>query len=106
ARPRGLPRDRRDLRGRDHFAFRCSPGSGPERADQAVNHVKRLAVYCGSAAGSRPEFAEATRATAAAMTARGVDLVYGGGRLGLMGLIADTVLAGGGRAYGVIPKAL
>jgi len=71
-----------------------------------VNHVKRLAVYCGSAAGSRPEFAEATRATAAAMTARGVDLVYGGGRLGLMGLIADTVLAGGGRAYGVIPKAL
>jgi uncharacterized protein (TIGR00730 family) len=71
-----------------------------------VNHVKRLAVYCGSAAGSRPEFADATRATAAAMLSRGVDLVYGGGRLGLMGLIADSVLAGGGRVYGVIPKAL
>jgi uncharacterized protein (TIGR00730 family) len=51
-------------------------------------------------------FADATRATAAAMVGRGVDLVYGGGRLGLMGLIADSVLAAGGRVYGVIPKAL
>jgi len=71
-----------------------------------VNHVKRLAVYCGSAPGSRPEFGEATRATAAAMIRRGVDLVYGGGRLGLMGLIADSVLEGGGQVFGVIPKAL
>jgi uncharacterized protein (TIGR00730 family) len=71
-----------------------------------VKNVKRLAVYCGSAAGSQPVFAEATRATAAAMVARGVDLVYGGGRLGLMGLVADSVLAAGGRAYGVIPTAL
>jgi hypothetical protein len=71
-----------------------------------VNHVKRLAVYCGSAPGSRPEFADATRATAAAMLKNGVDLVYGGGRLGLMGLIADSILAGGGRVFGVIPKAL
>ena len=71
-----------------------------------MNHVKRLAVYCGSASGSTPLFAEATKAMAQAMTARGVDLVYGGGRLGLMGLIADSVLAGDGRVYGVIPKAL
>ena len=71
-----------------------------------MNHVKRLAVYCGSAAGSRIEFADAARATAAAMTARDVDLVYGGGRLGLMGLIADSVLARGGQVYGVITKAL
>ena len=71
-----------------------------------MNHVKRLAVYCGSAPGSRPEFADATRATAAAMLKNGVDLVYGGGRLGLMGLIADSILAGGGRVFGVIPKAL
>ena len=71
-----------------------------------MKHIKRLAVYCGSAAGSQPVFADATRATAAAMLSRGVDLVYGGGRLGLMGLIADSVLAGGGRVYGVIPKAL
>jgi uncharacterized protein (TIGR00730 family) len=71
-----------------------------------VNHVKALAVYCGSAAGARPIFGEATRATATAMVSSGVDLVYGGGRLGLMGLIADEVLAGGGRVYGVIPRAL
>jgi uncharacterized protein (TIGR00730 family) len=71
-----------------------------------VNHVKRLAVYCGSAVGSRPEFAQATRATAEAMLSKGVDLVYGGGRLGLMGVVADSVLAGGGRVYGVIPDAL
>jgi uncharacterized protein (TIGR00730 family) len=71
-----------------------------------VKHVQTLAVYCGSAAGSRPEFAEAARATAAAMVSAGVDLVYGGGKLGLMGVIADTVLAAGGRVYGVIPHAL
>jgi hypothetical protein len=71
-----------------------------------VNHVRRLAIYCGSAPGSSPAFAEATRATAAAMVGRGVDLVYGGGRLGLMGLIADNVLEGGGKVYGVIPRAL
>jgi len=51
-------------------------------------------------------FADATRATAAAMVGRGVDLVYGGGRLGLMGLIADSVLEQGGKVYGVIPTAL
>ena len=71
-----------------------------------MNHVKRLAVYCGSAPGSDELFAQATRATASAMVAGGVDLVYGGGRLGLMGLIADSVLAEGGRVYGVIPAAL
>jgi uncharacterized protein (TIGR00730 family) len=71
-----------------------------------VKTMKRLAVYCGSAAGSQPIFAEATVATAEAMVRRDVDLVYGGGRLGLMGLIADSVLAEGGRVYGVIPEAL
>ena len=71
-----------------------------------MSHIRRLAVYCGSASGSLPVFAEATRATAAAMVERGVDLVYGGGRLGLMGLIADSVLEGRGRVFGVIPTAL
>jgi uncharacterized protein (TIGR00730 family) len=71
-----------------------------------VKNVKRLAVYCGSAPGSRPIFAETTRATAQAMVSRDVDLVYGGGRLGLMGLIADSVLELGGEVYGVIPAAL
>jgi hypothetical protein len=71
-----------------------------------VNAVRRLAVYCGSAPGSSPVFAEAARATAKAMVGQGVELVYGGGRLGLMGLIADSVLDLGGRVYGVIPAAL
>ena len=71
-----------------------------------MNHVKRLAVYCGSAPGSQPVFAAATRATAAAMASRGVELVYGGGKLGLMGLVADSVLEAGGRVYGVIPTVL
>ena len=51
-------------------------------------------------------FADAARATAQAMVSRGVELVYGGGRLGLMGLIADSVLDLGGQVYGVIPAAL
>ena len=71
-----------------------------------MKNVKRLAVYCGSAPGLDPIFAEATRATASAMVERGVDLVYGGGRLGLMGLVADSVLELGGKVYGVIPAAL
>ena len=71
-----------------------------------MNNIRRLAVYCGSASGSTDNFADATRATAKAMTDAGVDLVYGGGRLGLMGLIADSVLANGGQVFGVIPHAL
>ena len=71
-----------------------------------MNHIKRLAVYCGSASGSNGVFADATRATAAARLARGVARVYGGGRLGRRGLRAANILAGGGRVYGVIPKAL
>ena len=68
--------------------------------------IKRLAVYCGSAPGADPRFAEAARALAETMVERGIDLVYGGGRLGLMGIIADTVLDAGGEVYGVIPQAL
>ena len=71
-----------------------------------MKNIQRLAVYCGSAPGRTENFAEATRATAKAMTDHQVDLVYGGGRLGLMGLIADSVLANGGKVYGVIPEAL
>ena len=71
-----------------------------------MNNVRRLAVYCGSAPGNDALFADTTRATASVMVSRGVDLVYGGGRLGLMGLIADSVLELGGKVYGVIPSAL
>ena len=71
-----------------------------------MKNVSRLAVYCGSAPGAQPIFADAARATAQAMVSHGVDLVYGGGRLGLMGMIADGVLERGGHVFGVIPEAL
>lgn len=71
-----------------------------------MRHIRRLAVYCGSASGNDQAFADAAAATAKAMVGEDVDLVYGGGRLGLMGLMADGVLELGGRVYGVIPHAL
>ena len=71
-----------------------------------MKNLDQLAVYCGSAPGTDPAFAEAARATAAAMVREKIELVYGGGRLGLMGLIADSVLELGGFVYGVIPQAL
>jgi uncharacterized protein (TIGR00730 family) len=71
-----------------------------------LKNLDQLAVYCGSAPGSDPAFSEAARATAEAMVREKVQLVYGGGRLGLMGLIADSVLELGGFVYGVIPQAL
>ena len=71
-----------------------------------VNSMKRLAVYCGSSMGNDPAFRAAAQALGEAMAGRGIGLVYGGGRLGLMGVVADAVLGAGGRAYGVIPQAL
>ncbi|MDP8994769.1 MAG: TIGR00730 family Rossman fold protein [Pseudomonadota bacterium] len=56
--------------------------------------------------GADPLFAQTARALGLAMAERGIDLVYGGGRLGLMGIAAAAVLGAGGRAYGVIPRAL
>lgn len=68
--------------------------------------MNRLAVYCGSAMGGDPAFADLARALGAEMARRGIGLVYGGGRLGLMGVVADAVLEGGGEVHGVIPQAL
>ena len=68
--------------------------------------IRRIAVYCGSAPGNDPVFAEAAVSLIREMATRKIDLVYGGGRLGLMGLIADTMLEAGGEVHGVIPAAL
>lgn len=68
--------------------------------------MNRICVFCGSFSGVRPDYADAARATAAALVKRGHALVYGGGRVGLMGIVADEVLRLGGRAIGVIPQAL
>lgn len=68
--------------------------------------MRRLAVYCGSSPGTDPAFAAAALALGEEMARRGIGLVYGGGRLGLMGVVADAVLENGGEVYGVIPQAL
>ena len=68
--------------------------------------MKRLAVYCGSNSGADPLFAETAERLGAEMAKRDIGLVYGGGKLGLMGIIADSVLAGNGEVHGVIPEAL
>lgn len=68
--------------------------------------MKRLAVYCGSATPADPVYIEATRAVGRALAARGIGVVYGGGKLGLMGAIADSTLEAGGEVIGVIPDAL
>lgn len=68
--------------------------------------MKSVCVYCGSSVGADPVYAEAARAAGAALAARGLRLVYGGGRVGLMGLTADACLAAGGRVTGVIPDFL
>jgi len=68
--------------------------------------MKRLAVYCGSSMGADPAFAATAKALGEEMARRGIGLVYGGGRLGLMGVVADAVIDNGGEAHGVIPQAL
>jgi uncharacterized protein (TIGR00730 family) len=63
-------------------------------------------VYCGANAGASPRFAEEARVLARALVERNLSLVYGGGKVGLMGVIADEVLRLGGEVTGVIPTAL
>ncbi len=68
-----------------------------------MQRIERLCVYCGSSEGSQPRYREAASELGAGLAARGIGLVYGGGRNGLMGSVADAVLAGGGQVTGIIP---
>ena len=68
--------------------------------------MKRVCVYCGSSAGNQPIYREMAEAMGALLARRGIGLVYGGGNVGLMGVIADAALAGGGEVIGVIPRSL
>ena len=67
---------------------------------------RRLCVFAGSSVGGRPEYAETARALGAELVRRGLGLVYGGGSIGLMGVLADGVLAADGEVIGVIPRPL
>jgi len=68
--------------------------------------MKRICVYCGSSPGRLPAYAVAARELGACLVRAGIELVYGGAAVGLMGELADAVLAHGGRAIGVIPRGL
>ncbi len=68
--------------------------------------MKRIAIYCGSATPPNPVYIEAARAVGRGLAERGIGLVYGGGKLGLMGAVADAALEAGGEVIGVIPTAL
>jgi len=68
--------------------------------------MKTLCVYCGSNSGTRPAYAERARQLGERLAADGIALVYGGGNIGLMGVVAEAVMAGGGEVIGVIPEQL
>src|SRR5205807_2502886 len=87
-----------------------------ELADQTLEQVSQLAqqrwnmrsvcVFCGSSGGGQEIYAREARRLGQALAGRGLRLVYGGGHVGLMGVLADAVLEAGGRVIGVIPEAL
>jgi len=68
--------------------------------------MRRIAVYCGSSSGSKGAYSEAAQTLGRTMARRGIGLVYGGGNIGLMGVIARTVMQSGGEVIGVIPRFL
>jgi uncharacterized protein (TIGR00730 family) len=68
--------------------------------------MKRICVFCGSSQGNRTEYRAAAEELGAELVRRNIGLVYGGGNVGLMGLLADSVLQAGGEAVGVIPENL
>ena len=68
--------------------------------------IKSVCVFCGSAPGARPSYSAAAEELGTALAHRGITLVYGGGRLGLMGIVAEAALKAGGRVVGVIPRFL
>lgn len=68
--------------------------------------MRRICVFCGSSLGSRPEYRQAAAEVGALVARKGVGLVYGGSNVGLMNVVAEAALAGGGEVIGVIPEAL
>jgi hypothetical protein len=68
--------------------------------------MKRVCVFCGSSMGARPSYATAAHALGETLAARGLGLVYGGARVGLMGVVANAVLQAGGEVVGVLPSFL
>jgi uncharacterized protein (TIGR00730 family) len=86
--------------------------TSPDHSDTVSTRVpvatplQRVAVYCASNDGARPEYLESAKALGTAMAQQGLTVVYGGGRVGLMGALADAALAAGGEVIGVMPHGL
>src|SRR4029079_11228228 len=80
-----------------------SRGSCAARGSEPMPVLRSICVFCGASAGRDPRYAAAAAAVGTELARRGTELVYGGGRLGLMGVVADAALAAGGRVTGVIP---
>ena len=72
----------------------------------ASKNLRSLCIFCGSSSGSKPEYAVAAAAMGRLLAKRGVRVVFGGGNVGLMGVLADAALAAGGEVVGVIPQML
>ncbi len=68
--------------------------------------MKNICIFCGSSEGTRPIYAEVAKALGSSIAGRGMRLIYGGGKVGLMGVVADAALVAGGEVVGVIPEAL
>jgi uncharacterized protein (TIGR00730 family) len=71
-----------------------------------MSEIRSLCVYCGSSPGNDPAYAATAAATGRLLAEQGITLVFGGGKVGLMGIVADAALAAGGRVHGIIPHAL
>jgi uncharacterized protein (TIGR00730 family) len=72
----------------------------------AMSEIHAVAVYCGSRTGNDPAYRQAAQALGHGLASAGIELIYGGGRVGLMGVMADAALAAGGTVVGVIPEFL
>jgi len=68
--------------------------------------MRRICIFCGASAGNDPAYAALARSVGEGLARRGIGLVYGGGRVGLMGVAADAALAVGGEVFGVIPRSM
>jgi len=78
----------------------------PVDSSHPLRVIKKVCVFCGSSMGNRPVYRETATQLGNQLAALGITLVYGGGRVGLMGVLADSVLRAGGEAIGVMPRAL
>ena len=114
SRPRSRPVAGRWASGRRPRSTRSRIAPGPpggwprdsRRSGSETVHVHRICVFCGASPGRSPRYLELAASVGAGLARRGIGVVYGGGRVGMMGALADAALAAGGEVIGVIPRRL